>query len=441
MALSSTFRELGHILSRHVPAPWRVSLLSLTSRRLNKTKLSSLFDHGPYPVSWLRPLAVVVCSRPAVPHIDTLTAALQSEGWPVALVKPSQGQWRGQILETGTLWRGSPFLRGSKDLPIVRGSEIPKLALSPLGVVLAAEPNLNDHVGALATEMGYAAVNLATHLKGQVKSPALLSPLLVAQFPLVSIIVVTHNQKELTEGCLRSVYALTDYPNWELVAVDNGSSDGTRELLESWSKHHQNFRLLKNSSNLGFPAACNQGATAAEGKILCFLNNDTVVTPGWLSALVDELQRNPQVGLVGPTSNGVANRAWVKAPYREGPEMLLWSLARSKRFFRRSAPMRTLALFCAATWRKTWEAVGGLDEDFGLGLFEDDDFSARLREAGYQLRCRLDAYVHHFQGSSFTTLENKDYWHLYEHNRRLFWVKLRERRKAQRKSRIVARIT
>lgn len=430
MALASpSFRELAHVLSRRMPAPWRVRLLSLKSRKPNKAKPLALFDYGPYPLTWSRPLVVVVRSRPEVSERDQFTAALQSEGWPVALVEPSQGQWRGRILGTGTHWHGSRFLRGSEYLPMVRPSEIPKLALSPLGVVLAGEPNLNDHVGPLATQMGYAAVNLATHLKGQVKSPALLSSLLVAQFPLVSIIVVTHNQKELTEGCLRSVYALTDYPNWELVAVDNGSSDGTREVLESWSKHHQSFRLLKNSSNLGFPAACNQGATAAEGKILCFLNNDTVVTPGWLSALVDELQRNPQVGLVGPTSNGVANRARAKGPYREGPEMLLWSLARSKRFFRRSAPMRTLALFCAATWRKTWEDVGGLDEDFGLGLFEDDDFSARLREAGYQLRCRLDAYVHHFQGSSFTTLENKDYWQLYEHNRKLFWTKLHERRK------------
>lgn len=431
MALSSTLRELGHVLSRRVPAPWRVRLLSLRSRRLEKSKPPSLFDHGPYPVSWLRPLTVVVRSRPAVPHIDTLTAALQREGWPVAIVEPGKKQWRGIILGTATKVLESPSPLGLGNLNPVAASEIPKLALSPVGVVLFTESELSEEIGTLAEEMGYALVNLGVHLLEVAKTQSPLSPLLVTKFPLVSIIVVTHNQRELTDSCLQSLYAFTDYPNWELLVVDNGSTDGTWEVLQSWSKRRPNFRVLKKPGNLGFPAACNQGAMSAEGEILCFLNNDTVVTPGWLSALVDELQRNPHVGLVGPTSNGVANRAWVRAPYREGPEMLLWSMARSKRFFRRSAPMRTLALFCAATWRKIWEDVGGLDEDFGLGLFEDDDFSARLREAGYQLRCRLDAYVHHFQGSSFATLENKDYWQLYEHNRRLFWAKLRERRKAR----------
>ncbi|MFN3413675.1 MAG: glycosyltransferase family 2 protein [Thermoanaerobaculum sp.] len=248
----------------------------------------------------------------------------------------------------------------------------------------------------------------------------------------MSIVVVTHNQRELTESCLQSVYTFTDYPNWELVVVDNASTDGTVELLERWATGRGHLRVVKNTKNQGFPAACNQGAQAARGQILCFLNNDTLVTPGWLSALVDELQRNPRVGLVGPTSNGVANRARVNAPYREGEEMLLWSLARRQRYFRRSLSMGAVALFCAACWRTTWDKVGGLDEDFGLGLFEDDDFSARLKEAGYQLRCRLDAYVHHFQGSSFRQMQDQAYLNLYERNRRLFWAKLDHRRNARR---------
>ncbi|MGC8915622.1 MAG: glycosyltransferase family 2 protein [Thermoanaerobaculum sp.] len=247
--------------------------------------------------------------------------------------------------------------------------------------------------------------------------------------PLVSVVVVTHNGARVTQLCLKSLFAFTAYPCFEVVVVDNGSSDETMEILEGWAKREPRVRIIRNAQNLGFPAACNQGARAARGEILVFLNNDTVLTPAWLEPLVEELLRNPKVGLVGPVSNGVANQARVRCPVRSWEELPLWVAYRARKHFRRWLPLPMVALFCAAIRREVWEEMGGLDEDFSPGLFEDDDLSERLREAGYELRCRLDSFVYHFQGASFSKLGDKTYLELYERNRRLFWAKLKKRRR------------
>lgn len=339
----------------------------------------------------------------------------------MALVWAHRSNWWGRIV--GTQARRESAQKTLSRKEVLPAAAIPQAAAAPLGVVVGLSQEHEAVVRHLASEMGY------LHLVGQHDQLREdFHSWLVSAFPRVSVLLTVYNQKRLTEMCLKSLYAFTTYPNWEIVAVDNASHDGADLLLESWAQEKPNFRLIKNTSNLGFPAACNQAARAASGEILCVLNNDTVVTPGWLSALVDELLRHPNVGLVGPVSNGVANEARVRAPFGAPEELPLWAMARQRRYFRQARKMGTLALFCAATWRQVWEEVGGLDEDFRVGLFEDDDFSARVRERGFQLRCRLDSYVHHFQGSSFGEMQSHDYLELYEHNRKLFWAKLRQRR-------------
>jgi len=79
-----------------------------------------------------------------------------------------------------------------------------------------------------------------------------------------------------------------------------------------------------------------------------------------------------------------------------------------------------LALYCAALRREVWEDVGGLDERFEIGMFEDDDFSRRLRQAGYDILCLRDAWIHHFQEASFGALPKEEYARIYEANRRRF---------------------
>ncbi len=419
-------RRLSHALARRVPAPWRARLLSLRPSQDRRSR-GKLLDETAvfYPTSWRRPLVVVV-QAPGEEHQDQgVLYMLQQSGWPVAFVWHDGHTHRGHISGTSGGRHNPNFpANSSTNLTGIAASTIPEAVVAPLGVVMCISQKDEALAESVASQLGY--LHLAITSTKLEKDPAAL---LATLFPKVSILLPVHNQKLVTSLCLASLYAFTDYPNWEVVAVDNGSTDGTFALLAQWVKEQKNFRLIKNESNRGFPAACNQAARAATGEILCVLNNDTVVTPGWLSCLVDELLRSPGVGLVGPVSNGVANEAQVHCPVRSLEELPLWSMARQKRYFRRTRTMSVLALFCAATWKSVWDSLGGLDEDFGPGLFEDDDFSFRLREKDLTLCCRLDAYVHHFQGSSFGHMENEAYLKLFERNRKLFWTKLRQRRR------------
>ena len=122
---------------------------------------------------------------------------------------------------------------------------------------------------------------------------------------MASIIVLCCNQVEYTKLCLESVLRHTR-PPYELVIVDNGSTDATASYLEELRRRREPARtvVIRNLSNLGFAAGCNQALEQARGRYLVFLNNDTVVTPGWLSNLVAcALHDWPNVGLVGPVSN------------------------------------------------------------------------------------------------------------------------------------------
>ncbi len=111
-----------------------------------------------------------------------------------------------------------------------------------------------------------------------------------------SIIIPVFNKLELTRQCLTTLASITTMPEYEVIVVDNASSDGTAEFLAELGGDVQ---VISNPENYGFAVACNQGANAARGEFLLFLNNDTIPTDGWLNALVDEVERHPDVAVVG----------------------------------------------------------------------------------------------------------------------------------------------
>jgi polysaccharide pyruvyl transferase CsaB len=244
-------------------------------------------------------------------------------------------------------------------------------------------------------------------------------------FPKVSIVVVTRENRDLNRLCLESVRARTEWPNFEVLVVDNGSADGTVELLRELAHSWPRLSVIENAENRGFAAAVNQGfaaaaTTAAAPAFLVMLNNDTVVTRGWLTALLAHLRGDPKLGLVGPVTNAISNEAQVDIGYRGLAELpakaAQWVQSHDGESF--AIPM--LAFFCAALRRQTWEAVGPLDERFGAGMFEDDDWCRRARAQGWEIRCARDAYVHHWQKATFRKLGEKAYRSLYEENRRKY---------------------
>jgi GT2 family glycosyltransferase/thioredoxin-like negative regulator of GroEL len=223
---------------------------------------------------------------------------------------------------------------------------------------------------------------------------------------LASILILCCNQLDYTRLCLESVLRWTATP-YELVLVDNGSSDGTNAYLDEIGRRGGPDRvvLIRNEINRGFAAGCNQAIAMARSRSLVFLNNDTIVTDGWLEGLIACAAREgPSVGLVGATSN-YANPPQLVAPDYEDLRGLEDSALRRRREFAgRALGAERLTGFCLLVRRAVLERVGNLDERFGLGFFDDDDLCVRAREAGFALRVALDVYVHHFGSRTFAGL-------------------------------------
>ncbi len=248
-----------------------------------------------------------------------------------------------------------------------------------------------------------------------------LAPAVRGVFPKASIIVVTFNNLKLNRLCLESIYQRTEWPNFEVIVVDNASADGTPDYLREAEATFPNLRVILNDKNLGFAAANNIGLHHATGDYLVLLNNDTVVTRGWLSTLIRHLHRDPTIGLIGPVTNMTGNEAKVDVDYTELEDMPAWAA----RFVRQldgqvfSIPM--LAMFCVAMRRGVFEKVGLLDEQFGIGMFEDDDYAHRIKTSGLRLVCAADVFVHHFGEASFKKLKaNGKYDALFAENRRRY---------------------
>lgn len=238
--------------------------------------------------------------------------------------------------------------------------------------------------------------------------------------PTVSIVMVTYGNLPLTKLAVETVLTNTGYASYELIIIDNASTDGTQRYLQTLSSVHSNINIVLNEENKGFAAANNQGLNIAGGDIVVFLNNDTAVPPGWLRRLISHLA-DGNVGAVGPVTNSIGNEARIDVPYTALSEMEIFAHERASRFDGLVADIPMLALYCAAVRREVLDVVGHLDERFGIGMFEDDDFSTRVHAAGWRIVCAADSLVHHVGGASFNLLKKSGaYQELFARNQRLF---------------------
>jgi GT2 family glycosyltransferase len=239
----------------------------------------------------------------------------------------------------------------------------------------------------------------------------------------VSVIVVTHNGLAYTKMCLKSLFGAGWRANDEIIIIDNGSTDGTQQFLRELSSLNSAVRVEMNDHNRGFAAANNQGAFLARGDILVFLNNDTITPRGWMEGLVRWLE-DPETGMVGPVTNRTCNEAQIDAPYRTFGEFEVFAGEYTRQHAGQAAEIAMLAMFCVAMRREVFESVGPLDEQFQIGMFEDDDYAQRVRKTGYKIVCAEDVFVHHFGQASLGELciEGK-YDHILESNRRRFEAK------------------
>jgi GT2 family glycosyltransferase len=247
-------------------------------------------------------------------------------------------------------------------------------------------------------------------------------------YPLVSIVIVTFDNLKYTKLCIESIYSKTAYPNFELVVVDNGSSDETPDYLAALKQSHDNIRVILNKENLGFASANNIGIRESTGAYIILLNNDTIVTRHWISGLIRHF-KDPQVGMVGPVTNNIGNEAKIIVDYRATAEET--DLSKIERFSDRYTrkkrdvyfEIQRLAMFCVAIPRHTINKIGLLDERFSIGMFEDDDYSLRVAKAGFKILCAEDVFIHHFGGASFNKLAPATYQKIFDENRRKYEAK------------------
>ena len=224
--------------------------------------------------------------------------------------------------------------------------------------------------------------------------------------PELSISIVSWNTRELLRDCLRSVREDPRSAAWELFVVDNGSRDGSADMVE---ESFPGVEVIRSRENLGFSAGNNLALARARGRHLLILNSDTRVDPGALGGMVDFADGNPGVGAVGPRledGGGSLERSWGRSPGAIsliGHKLLLHRLFPFHRLARRRPPegrdVGWVTGACLLVRRQAAKAAGPLDD----GMFmchEDVEWCMRLRHAGWRVVYLPRSRVVHLEGRS-----------------------------------------
>lgn len=238
--------------------------------------------------------------------------------------------------------------------------------------------------------------------------------------PKISVIVLTYNNLDLTKACLESLYQNSMYPNLEIIIVDNASTDDTPEFLREFAKQQPGAKIFLNEENLGFSAGNNVGLNAATGDYLVILNNDTYVTPGWALTLMNHLRRDKSIGIIGPVTNNIGNEAKISIEYDSMASMTQQARAYTLSHLGEKIFINTVAFFCVMLPRSTFNEVGAMDEKFGRGFFEDDDYCRRIEKINKKVACADDVFIHHHLSASFNKLGAEVKQKLFEENKKYY---------------------
>jgi len=234
---------------------------------------------------------------------------------------------------------------------------------------------------------------------------------------MTSIVILTYNKLNYTKKCIESIRKYTFKESYEIIVVDNASTDGTIE----WLKTQSDIITIFNKENLGFPKGCNQGIKIAKGDEVLLLNNDVIVTPKWLINLLEALYSSEQIGAVGPVTN-LAPGQEIVATYEEESGIANFAIDIAEKNKNKWSQQIKLVGFCLLFKKSALDEVGLLDELFTPGNYEDDDISFRLLLAGYKLLLCHNVFIHHFGSISFGT-DNRKFDDLLRENKLKFLKK------------------
>ena len=240
-------------------------------------------------------------------------------------------------------------------------------------------------------------------------------------FPLISVIVLSYGDAEFTKAAIRSLFERgATYPNLEILVVDNGSPRAEVEKIRECAGKYRGVRVVENEVNLGFSKGNNVGLAQVQGEYVLMLNNDTYVAPGAAYAMARHLARNPKIGAVGSLTNNIGNEARIAVQYENMEQMRRTARQLTWGYRSRNFSVKALGYFAVMFRRRDLECFGLLPEEYGLGMFEDDDHSRTIQSEGYITAVAEDAFVHHHLSASFGTWDTDAKQALFERNRSIF---------------------
>ena len=257
----------------------------------------------------------------------------------------------------------------------------------------ALPPETKAQAVELVHQLGFAAVYRGFHLGRTGIDPVAMAEEGPPPGRLTSVVVVSYDALPKTRRCVEALRVARDERHpIEILVVDNGSGDGSAE----WLAQQDDLTLVRNADNLGAPHARNQAIPLARGDWIAFLDNDVYVAPGWLERALYHGEVDPDVGAVCLVTNRASKNQQV--PYQGGShpaEIAGFASRRAAEYYRRGADTDLFTSFGVLVRRSVVERIGGFDERFSPWGFEDDDYSLRLRLAGFRSRVAQDAFVYH----------------------------------------------
>jgi GT2 family glycosyltransferase len=221
--------------------------------------------------------------------------------------------------------------------------------------------------------------------------------------PLLSLVVLGfRNFEGTTKACLESLRPWFGDKDIEILVVDNGSMDGSAEKTADWCVKHPSIQCLLSDSNRGFAGGMNWGVSHARGQWIVLVNNDTVFPEYTLDALMRVIRQAPDnVAMLGPVTNAAGNGQRLWKPEATPSDWLKIGQWLNTNPTHHLIPAYRCDFFCIAIRQDVWLELEGLDPVFGLGYYEDFDFSLRLRKAGYEQMITEDVFVLHVGSATF----------------------------------------
>ncbi|MGE4385238.1 MAG: glycosyltransferase family 2 protein [Endomicrobiaceae bacterium] len=222
----------------------------------------------------------------------------------------------------------------------------------------------------------------------------------------VSIVMLTYNQLEDTSICVESLFKHTADINFELIFVDNGSTkDNTKTYLEKLKSENSNVKVIYNESNLGFACANNQGIEISEGEYVLLLNNDVILTDGWLDRMLQVAESDKKIALVAPVTNHASGRQVVVFDGTAEEDEVIQTFAKANLLKNAGSwiSVKRVIGFCMLVKREVLFKVGVLDEMFGPGGYEDYDYCMRIKQAGFDIVIASDVFVFHIGGKGYSS--------------------------------------